>query len=205
MAEFSRMAAGLSYGERDRVVRVLHALQGDRVFPLLRVAQTNSQLPITYNNDVGAPPPSPGSQVGQMPDDMPGTHTDNVPVEQMFGYDPLQEQSGTGTRFSRKAGGEIHIKDRVRAKNNTDGLRRDDKGVVMEIQGDAIKVRFDGEPIPRWITRDLLDVDQPAEEVEKEIQESEKGGGGEGGAAGGDEGGDAGGGGLGDLLKALGG
>jgi len=205
-AKARQLLSECSYGDRDRVVRVLHSRHGDSSLIVLR-AQMNSEAPFSYDKSVGANPPVSDDAVGQIPADSLGTGTDqSIPLEQSFGYDPLLDQTGTGTRpASKKAAGEIHIKDRVKATDDVDGLRRDDKGVVMEIQGDAVKVRFDGEPLPRWIDRSILTVDKAAEDVEKEIEEKQKedGGGGGDSADGGAEGG--GDGGLAELLSALGG
>jgi uncharacterized membrane protein (UPF0127 family) len=206
-AKANQLLGQCTYGDRDRVVRVLHRMHGDRSLIVLR-AQMNSEAPFSYDKSVGANPPVSDDAVGQIPADSLGTGTTYpIPLKQSFGYDPLLEQTGTGTRpASKVAAGEIHIKDRVKATDDVDGLRRDDKGVVMEIQGDAVKVRFDGEPLPRWIDRSILTVDKAADDVEKEIEEKEKGdGGGEGAPAGGEDGGEAADGGLAELLSALGG
>lgn len=93
---------------------------------------------------------------------------------------------------ARQASSEIHPGDRVKLVEDVEGLSKDDMGTCEEIQNDAIKVRLDSEPVPRWLTRDLLTLDKSKEDVLKEDEEGEGGG-------------DEGGGGLESLLQGLGG
>lgn len=252
---WSILTANMNLSERDGIVRALHEVHGDKALSLLsagRTAQTNSELPITTRREPGAKPPRPDTQVGQIPADMPGTGTDNpIPLVQSFGYDPLLEDIGMGTRPAAidspehyevrcancdgvveqcrcrspnkrvdyvascpecgkkaaqrvTAAGEIHEGDRVKTTEDADGQSKDDKGTVLEIQGDAIQVKFDGEPIPRWMSRKLLTVDRAKEDALKDLEEDTPGpaapdAGGDDGADGGDDGG------LSSLLQALGG
>jgi hypothetical protein len=96
----------------------------------------------------------------------------------------------------RTASGDIHPGDRVRVTDEVDGLEQDQMGVCMEVQNDVAKVKLDGEPIPRWISKDILQQDQAKEDVLQEMEEGEDGEGGEGGEGGG---------GMADLLGLLGG
>jgi uncharacterized membrane protein (UPF0127 family) len=73
--------------------------------------------------------------------------------------------------------GEIHPGDRVVVLDRVDGLDQDAEGVCEEVQGNAIKVKLDGEPVPRWITNDLLRQDTPKDEVLEGDDEGESVGG----------------------------
>lgn len=95
---------------------------------------------------------------------------------------------------SRKtAGGDIHPGDRVRATEKADGLKDDQKGVCLEVQGDMVWIKFDGEPVPRWLKNDMLTQEQEKEQVLQEMEQEQQGG--EGGGEGG---------GLAGLLGAMG-
>jgi uncharacterized membrane protein (UPF0127 family) len=76
-------------------------------------------------------------------------------------------------------GGDVHPGDRVKVSKEGDGLEQDQSGVCEEVQGRAVKVKFDGEPVPRWVSKDMLSVDKSKDD----ILNDDKGDGGKGGEA----------------------
>jgi uncharacterized membrane protein (UPF0127 family) len=199
----------LSVGDRDRLARRIDALgYKEAAQRMIRTAQSEARLPITDKDQPGGKLSGPDAHSdAATPDQLPGTGT-NQPLpgwDQTLGRDPTKEEMGQGTRTGQKvkAKGEIHPGDRVRAKNDVDGMSKDDQGTCTAVQNDALQIVFDGEPVPRWISRDLLMLDKSMDDALKEIEGEDAPGPGGPGAPKDPAGG--GGGGLADLLSSLGG
>src|SRR5579872_3324482 len=84
-----------------------------------------------------------------------------------------QSSSGGG---SSGGGGDIHPGDRVKVTEAADGLEQDASGVCEEVQGKSIKVKLDGEPIPRWCLKTLFSQEKSKEDILKGDQEGQGGG-----------------------------
>lgn len=155
---------------------------------LRKAAQMHSQP------DVREDTKQPGAVRHLRPEDAWNTHeipadtvgvSDSAPRktwDQSIGYDasvPGNELLG-GTvpairpSASKTAGGDIHPGDRVRAIEKADGLQDDEEGVCLEVQNDMVWITFDGEPVPRWVRKDLLSQDQEKDQILQEIDQEKQ-------------------------------
>lgn len=197
-AKWIDVSKGMSFLDRDAVVRALVDSGYPDAVGLLKVSQMES-LP-DVREDVKQPgairrtPPEQSWAGNEIPADTMGVGdaASRKEWDQEIGYDVsapmLYEDRVPPIRpsASRKvAGGDIHPGDRVRANEKADGLKDDQQGVCLEVQGDMVWIKFDGEPVPRWLKNDMLTQDKEKEQVLQDIEQEEKGGeGGEGGLAG---------------------
>ena len=212
-ARWVDVSKGMNFLDRDAVVRALVDSGYPDAVKLLKVSQMQSEPDV--RQDVAQPgavrrtPPEQAWSGNEIPADTMGVGDAADPEnwDQELGYDTsapmLLEDRVPPIRpsASRKtAGGDIHPGDRVRATEKADGLKDDQKGVCLEVQGDMVWIKFDGEPVPRWLKNDMLTQDKEKEQVLQEMEQEQQGGGEGGGKGGGGEGG----GGLAGLLGAMG-
>ncbi|HKZ42214.1 MAG TPA: hypothetical protein VJ044_14720, partial [Candidatus Hodarchaeales archaeon] len=189
----------LSFWERDAVVHSLVASGYPQAIGLLKVAQSDESLNITDKRSPGQrrkTPPEQQFQDRRIPAETPGVATDqSLPNwDQQFGYDQsvshddlLAPSIGIGkappirpsaSKQAQGGGGDIHPGDRVRATESADGLEDDMSGVCLEVQAKAIKVKFDTEPIARWVSKSLLTQEKAKDDILQEAEQEQDGEGG---------------------------
>jgi uncharacterized membrane protein (UPF0127 family) len=181
---WNEVSPSLDFWERDALVRSLDKAGYARAIGILKYAQEHGKLtqsPGAVNHL------NPNVEFGDhaIPADMPGL-VDSYNLEHWDssnGYDQsnptLQDGDGPGYRPGSKiAGGGIHPGDRVKITEQKDGLKKDDAGVATEIQEGVVLVKLDGQPIPRWLSNDLLQVDKAKDDILKPDSDSDKGSGG---------------------------
>lgn len=87
-------------------------------------------------------------------------------VESGYYFFPKRGQGGSG---------DIHAGDRISVQKKTDGFEEGAEGVCIDTNPGVIKVKLDGEPIPRWAPKDMFSQVKPMSEI---LKDEEGGGGG---------------------------
>jgi hypothetical protein len=195
-AKWCEVAEQMSFLDRDAVVRALVDSGYPDAVRLLKISQRLSEPDV--RQDMKQPgairhtPPCRSWAGNELPADTVGVgdSADRKEWDQELGYDVsapmLLEDRVPAIRpsASKVAGGDIFPGDRARAVEKADGLKDDQKGVCLEVQGDMIWVKFDGEPVPRWVKNDMLSQDKEKEQILQEIEQEQQQGDTGGGLAG---------------------
>ena len=188
-AKWSDVSKDLDFMGRDAVVRALVDSGYPNAIGLLRVAQRHSEPDVREDTKqpgaVRGLPPEQAWEDRQIPADTPGVGDSADPAnwDQEIGYDTSVSDLLDGrvppirpSASKKVAGGDVHPGDRVRVVDQVDGLKDDEKGVCFEVQGDMVWVKFDGEPVPRWLKNELVTQETEKEQVLQEIEEGDQGG-----------------------------
>lgn len=178
------IAEGMNFLDRDAIVRALVDSGYPDAVRLLKRAQLQSEPDV--RQDVKTPgavrrtPPGEAWAGNAIPADTAGVGgASPAHWDQQIGYDASNQELEDSARMRpsasrRVAGGDVHPGDRVKAAEKVDGLKDDQKGVCLEVQGDAVWIKFDGEPIPRWLKNDMVTQEEEKEQILQEIEQDKQ-------------------------------